>query len=151
MIRLKRSLMTQEVMNEHKKELCRVRSRRYYLRHKKDVLKRQRSIPVSEARKIAKQNWEKSEKGKTYRALQRFKRRALSKNLNEIDTFVLQEAYSLSRERERHTSIKWEVDHIIPLSKGGDNACTNIQVVPMIWNRRKHNRNTDKYDSATRR
>jgi hypothetical protein len=60
--------MIHVVTNEHKKELCRVRSRRYYARHKKEVLERQRSIPISEARKEAKQNWEKSEKGKTYRA-----------------------------------------------------------------------------------
>lgn len=36
--------------------------------------------------------------------------------------------------------IKFEVDHIIPITKGGWHHHTNLHVIPMTLNRRKHNK-----------
>jgi 5-methylcytosine-specific restriction endonuclease McrA len=36
--------------------------------------------------------------------------------------------------------IKFEVDHIIPISKGGVHHHLNLQVITATWNRRKHNK-----------
>ena len=59
--------------NERKKAASRIRSRRYYNRHKEKILARQRRTPISNARKIAQQKWERSLKGKIYRATQQIK------------------------------------------------------------------------------
>ena len=150
--------MTQEVTKERKKyselterqkELSRARGRRYYARNKARINKKHRETPVSPARKRAKALWEKSKKGKLYRAVARIKRRALKKNLTELDQFCLKEAYRLCKLREKQTNLKWEIDHIVPVSKGGTNKYYNIQVVPAVWNRRKYNTNTDKFFGAT--
>jgi len=127
---------------ERKKSASRIRSRRYYIRHKKEILDRQKRKPVSTARKKAKQRWERSLRGRSYRAQQRYKRRSLNKNLTELDIFVLREAYKLAKLREANSTIKWNVDHIIAVSRGGTNRYDNIQVVPEIWNKRKFNKHS---------
>jgi len=69
-------------------------------------------------------------------------KRTADKNLSELDVFVLSEAISLAKLREKMLGIKWHVDHIIPVSKGGASNYANIQVVPALWNRRKSNKHT---------
>jgi len=36
--------------------------------------------------------------------------------------------------------VKFEVDHIVPLTKGGWHHHANLHVIPLSWNRRKHNK-----------
>ena len=69
-------------------------------------------------------------------------KRTADKNLSELDIFVLSEAISLAKLREKMLGIKWHVDHIIPVSKGGASNYDNIQVVPALWNRQKSNKHT---------
>ena len=69
-------------------------------------------------------------------------KRTADKNLSELDLFVLSEAISLAKLREKMLGIKWHVDHVIPVSKGGASNYGNIQVVPALWNRRKSNKHT---------
>lgn len=79
-------------------------------------------------------------------------RGARKRAVNEIDTpeklWVLREAYSLAKLRSNITGIKWEVDHINPISLGGKHALENIQVVSMVWNRRKGNKHANKFIGA---
>lgn len=35
---------------------------------------------------------------------------------------------------------EWELDHIIPLTKGGDHSVDNLQILSMSENRRKYNK-----------
>lgn len=137
-------------LTERQKELSRARGRRYYARNKDCINKKHRETPVSPARRKAKVLWEKTKKGRLYRAIVRVKRRSLQKKLTELDKFCLAEAYRLCKLREKHTNMKWEIDHIIPVSKGGTNKYNNIQVVPAVWNRRKYNTNTDRFFGATK-
>ena len=65
--------------------------------------------------------------------------------LTELDTFVIEECYRLSQLRTTKTGFAWHVDHIIPLSKGGLHKPTNLQVVPAVWNLKKHNRNNNRW------
>ena len=136
-------------LTERQKELSRARGRRYYARNKDHINKKHRETPISPARKRAKALWEKTQKGKLYRAVARIKRKTLRRNLSELDKFCLAEAYRLCKLREKYTKMKWEIDHIVPVSKGGTNKYHNIQVVPAVWNRRKYNTNTDKFFGAT--
>ena len=102
--------------------------------------------PVSEARKAAKKRW--AEKNKHYFAAQRSLRRALLKNASDFDKFVFVEAAALASLRKVTTGIEWHVDHIIPVSKGGESVAENIQVVPATWNRRKSNKHTNTFFSV---
>lgn len=60
----------------------------------------------------------------------------------ELDDFVLKEAYLLAKLREKTTGMKWHVDHIIPLQ--GKDVCglhcwNNVQVIPAAINLSKGN------------
>ena len=88
--------------------------------------------PLSEARKEA-------------RRKHAITKRSLVKNLTELDELAVVEAESLRVLRNQLTGIKWDVDHIIPVSKGGTSAHNNLQVVPSVWNKSKSNRHTNRY------
>lgn len=64
--------------------------------------------------------------------------------MTEWDEFVLEEAISLANERNKTTSTKWHVDHIVPLNHrkaSGLHCANNLQVVPASWNLKKNNTN----------
>ena len=90
------------------------------------------SQPISEARK-------------SYKLAYQLMRSSSERGLSEIDSFVLSEAVKLRRLRERMTGVKWHVDHIVPVSFGGDSSHTNIQVVPALWNRQKSNKRINRF------
>ena len=81
-------------------------------------------------------------------ALRGSRKKAVNEIESSEDRWALREIYELARQRTLETGFAWEVDHIQPLSKGGKHSLDNLQVVPRDWNRRKHNRNADKYVSA---
>jgi hypothetical protein len=85
---------------------------------------------------------------KEYYAEHCAKRRAKTKESDELTQFCFQEAKRLCKERENATGFKWHVDHIVPLKY--EHACGlhtafNFQVVPASWNFRKRNHNMDTY------
>jgi len=92
------------------------------------------------------QKW--AENNVAYFTAQRLKRRGLEKVLTPFEFWVLQEAVDLCRLREVVVGGKWQVDHVIPVSKGGHSRPDNIQVVPAIWNRRKSNVHTERFFGA---
>jgi 5-methylcytosine-specific restriction endonuclease McrA len=59
---------------------------------------------------------------------------------DELTDFACREAHELARMRDKCTSIKWSVDHIVPL-KGkrvsGLHTWNNLQVIPLQSNRLK--------------
>jgi 5-methylcytosine-specific restriction endonuclease McrA len=72
-------------------------------------------------------------------------RRRLKNRMSEFDRFVMHEAAFLCGLRRDATKINWQIDHIVPISKGGTHAAKNIQVVPAAWNAAKRDHHCKKY------
>ncbi len=102
--------------------------------------------PLSEARRAARVKWAKN--NRAYFTAMRAYRRTLEKALSPFEFWVLQEAVELARLRERVVGGQWHIDHIVPVSKGGDSRPDNLQVVPATWNRRKSNVTAERFFSA---
>jgi len=63
--------------------------------------------------------------------------------LTKDDLWVIQEAYSLAKEREKCTGIKWHVDHVLPLQGNlisGLHVPNNLQVITAYDNLSKSNK-----------
>jgi len=66
-----------------------------------------------------------------------------SKDWGELNQFIIEEAYKLSRLRSDLTGIEWQVDHIIPLIHPkvcGLHVGINLQVITAIENLNKRNK-----------
>ena len=48
--------------------------------------------------------------------------------------------FQWARRLETCLGIKYEVDHVMPLSRGGEHSARNLQPLPAVFNRRKYNR-----------
>lgn len=63
--------------------------------------------------------------------------------LTKEDLWLIKEIYDLAVARTKLHGFQWEVDHIIPLrakEASGLHTPNNLQVIPMIENRRKQNK-----------
>ncbi|MDE8755680.1 hypothetical protein PZA22_14445 [Pectobacterium polaris] len=120
----------------------------YYQRNK-EVIKaasRRRGADKRDEYRITAAAWRERnrERVREYQSRRRaVKRNAVPAWFGEWDAFVIQEAYSLIKEREADTGIKWQVDHMIPLQAikaSGLHCASNIQVIPEYLNLMKRNR-----------
>jgi 5-methylcytosine-specific restriction endonuclease McrA len=70
------------------------------------------------------------------------KRRALLKNQlpDDADLNLIYEFYRIAELKTEETGIPYEVDHIIPISKGGLHHQNNLQVITRTENRSKGNK-----------
>ena len=102
--------------------------------------------PLSAARRAARARWAKN--NRVYCTAMQARRRTLEKDLSPFEFWVLQEAIALARLREVLVGGKWHVDHIVPVSKGGNSRPDNLQVVPATWNQRKSNRSNTRFIGA---
>ena len=72
-------------------------------------------------------------------------RRKLKYQMSEFDRFVMQEAAKLCPLRQAVTGVAWQIDHVVPLAKGGTHVAENLQVVPAQWNAAKRDRHSERY------
>lgn len=56
------------------------------------------------------------------------------------DRQKINEIYCKAKQLTEETGISYEVDHIIPISKGGKHHEDNLQIITMSENRKKHNK-----------
>lgn len=54
--------------------------------------------------------------------------------MDEFDKFVLAEAYRAAKRRKAMTGYRWDVDHMIPVARGGRHRYDNFQVIPRWLN-----------------
>lgn len=64
-------------------------------------------------------------------------------NLTEKEVEEIKQVYKHCARVQEKLQIPFNVDHIIPLSKGGTHHPLNLQVVPAKWNRLKSDTNTE--------
>lgn len=65
--------------------------------------------------------------------------------MQQAEKEEIKELYKIAVDAKKTTGYEWQVDHIIPLSKGGLHKLSNLQVVPAEWNAKKNNLNCDTY------
>lgn len=99
-----------------------------------------------EARKVARDKWDKANPGRTNAAKTKNRLERLLRVpawLTEDDKWMIEQAYELAKLRTEMFGFQWHVDHIIPL-KGkkvsGLHVPTNLQVIPWQENLRKGSR-----------
>ena len=138
---------------EEEKEQQRARQRVLYAKNREKINAKRRAYrktDIGRKKELERhKKYRKTEKGKhlNRRITARLKhlRRILEKEMSPFDIFVFNEAYNIRVIREKLFKTKWNIDHIIPVTKGGTNIYTNIQVVPATWNFRKSNIHTEKF------
>jgi len=98
----------------------------------------------SEKARKNRREWMKSDKGKLSRnyhgSLRR--NRMKVKDLSFTEKQLMKQFYKYRIRLQNKLNIKFEVDHIVPLSLGGLHHPSNLQVVPKIWNAKKGYNNT---------
>ena len=67
-----------------------------------------------------------------------------STGLSGQDKMLMACFYSMASRLSSCTGIQWDVDHVVPISRGGLHAPFNLQVVPHRWNQVKNNKNNKK-------
>ena len=79
------------------------------------------------------------------KAIRRMKKWGSYKLLSKEEKAMCRSFYTKAKERNQDSKIKYVVDHIIPISKGGKHNPNNLQVVPESWNIHKGNKLWGKY------
>ena len=99
--------------------------------------------------KKAKIRYRRSVKGKITARHSSSKRRAIERkarvNLTEYEEGEIKQIYAHAVRVSNKLQIPFEVDHIVPLTKGGLHHPSNLQIAPASWNRSKRDRNTERW------
>ena len=149
---------------EEKKLAKKLRAAKYYIANKEriDLLqKKYREENKTKVRKFklaykfnnkskisitnAKYALENKEKFSAKTANRRAKKFGATIYMTKEDKAKIAELYTIAKYASKLFGYGWEVDHIVPLNKGGLHKLSNLQVVPMSWNRAKGDRNCDTY------
>lgn len=84
--------------------------------------------------------WSRNNLDKVYAITRKYQERKAAqtpKNLTLKEKIAMQNLYVIARELSLTTGVKYEVDHVKPLSKGGKNRLSNLQVITRAENRKK--------------
>lgn len=99
--------------------------------------------------KKCQQRFSQSESRKVSSRRYASKRRAIVKeavaSLSAKDEVIIKHYFDWSVRLESKLGVKFEVDHVVPLTSGGFHHPLNLQIAPRVWNRKKGNRNTNRW------
>jgi hypothetical protein len=88
------------------------------------------------------QNWYLKNKSKKLASVRKYQMQ--KRCVKTLDSKIISVFYEAAKRVGKCIGIKFHVDHIIPISKGGIHAPSNLQWVPYKWNISKHNRQIGK-------
>jgi 5-methylcytosine-specific restriction endonuclease McrA len=120
------------------------KSNRYRTEHRDRYLEVRKSYAQKNKDRLLKEqkDYRKSEKGLLSSRLATSKRRSAKKegslSVNEIQKLLSLQKNTCIVCRKKLT--KYHVDHVIPLSKGGDHNFFNVQILCQPCNQAKHNK-----------
>ena len=132
------------------KDSIKAKTNAYYHANKENILPKmkeyRKKYSFQNVEKIQEKNkkwWAANpDKRTAYLAKRRAKHR-VPKWVDKDEKFLINEAYSLAKLRNKVTSILWHVDHIIPLladKASGLHTIYNLQVIPAKVNQLKNNK-----------
>jgi len=139
-----------EAYREANKERTRAYSKMHYKANREKILAKKMAYRKvnKEKRKTYMKSYNEANRGKlnayakTYQANKQKNNCIISSEDKQIARWV----YTMSSKLSKITDVKWEVDHIRPLSKGGTHSLDNLQIVPATWNRAKQNFNEERWN-----
>jgi 5-methylcytosine-specific restriction endonuclease McrA len=139
-----------EAYREANKERMSAYSKMHYKANREKILAKKMAYRKvnKEKRKTYMKSYNEANRGKinayarTYQANKQKNNCIISSEDKQIATWI----YTMSSKLSEITDIKWEVDHIRPLSKGGTHSLDNLQIVPATWNRAKQNFNEERWN-----
>lgn len=110
-----------------------------YREKNRDLIKLKKSIYYSDKQHLRRAEYRRNKQGYISRAYARLRN---IKSLTPIDADknLIQNFYDEAARLTEKTGIRHEVDHIIPVSKGGLHHQDNLQILEWIENRRKGNK-----------
>ena len=140
-----RSLKAQEALRKRQKtyrdshkEEAKKYSEKYRKENRPELLKKKRAYQRKNlAAHVARAKAYKYKIKEEYNKLSK-------KNRNTISTI-----YEANQRISECLGVAFHVDHIKPLSKGGEHAPENLQIVPAKWNLSKSNNNNDRFPYNT--
>lgn len=75
-----------------------------------------------------------------HESTRRARKRAVPGPHSEIEKLMIKYRYEDARRISKETGVKHEVDHTIPISKGGPHLPWNLQVITAKQNKEKYNK-----------
>ena len=149
---------------EERKESVRVRGAKYKAENKEKIDLANKKYRENNKEKIAANGskWASANRNKINAANKRYRKNNKEKvnfltsngrarrfgatiYMTKEDKAKIAELYTIAQDATKLFGYGWAVDHIVPLNKGGLHKLSNLQVVPMTWNRSKCDRNCDTY------
>jgi 5-methylcytosine-specific restriction endonuclease McrA len=116
----------------------------FHLKKERDALS-SKQYRIAHAKKY--KSWFQNNKHKVNNiaATRRARKKLGCRNLSDWDKIIIDELYLAAKRIEKCTGLKFEIDHVIPLSKGGLHHPTNLQLLAASINRKKHAKLNFKY------
>lgn len=133
--------VTQEVLKKHRKQVTSWQKKN---KKRHNALSLRWHYQNSEKVRRDSRAWRKRNKEHVahYTSMRRSKS---STALTDYQASIIKLFYSHAIRVSEKLKIIFEVDHIVPISKGGLHQPCNLQVVPKRWNRSKGARNADRW------
>jgi hypothetical protein len=110
------------------------------------VVRKWREKNPEKVDEMRRKRFEKDPDGfRAMKRMHRAKRRAiLEERLHPDHDFEIEKVLTdQCKSLYKRFGVKFEIDHLVPLNKGGWHHHLNLQVIPMVWNRRKHTKDID--------
>ena len=118
-------------------------SENFKIRHQKKLAWQRKNVDPIQNRKNV-MEWTKNNLSRKLARNAKYEAMKVNPKVLCGDNKIMKVFYDAARRVGQCIGIKFHVDHIVPLSLGGNHHQSNLQWVPYMWNLSKHNRESGK-------